>query len=193
MEEHQRVTYDILKLLADAGLRLDIDKCEFDTTRVKYLGLIMDTHEGISMDPEKVAAIRDWEALTTVRGVRGFIGFANYYRDFIQDFSEITMLLTALTKKDTDFNWTVECDNAFKELKERFLSGPALANWNPDAETRIECDASGFTISGTYSQRTSPDEPWRPVAFYSRKMTPAETNYSIYDKELLAIIIATDR
>jgi hypothetical protein len=194
LEDHRSKVNSVLQRLAKNGLRLDINKCEFEVQRCKYLGLIIDTQEGISMDPEKVAAIREWAAPTTIKGIRGFIGFANYYRDFIQDFSSIVRPLTALTKKDIVFEWSPECEDAFQTLKTRFLDGPALALWDPDAyATRIECDASGFAIGGCLSQKASANNPWRPIAFYSRKMTPAETNYGIHDKELLSIIAATER
>jgi len=195
LQDHRAKVCDILRRLQEAGLRLDLDKCEFDVKRVKYLGMILDVEKGISMDPEKITAVRDWPAPSTVKGVRGFIGFANYYRDFIQDFSTLAMPLTALTKKDVPFKWTEECDQAFNTMKRAFLSGPALANFDPEAETRLECDASGFAIGGVLSQlhATEIGKFWRPVGFFSRKMTPAETNYSIHDKELLSIVVGADR
>jgi transposase InsO family protein len=191
VEEHRRVVKEILAKLSAAELRLDLAKCEFEVKRVKYLGMIVDVVKGISMDPEKVSAIKDWEPPSTVRGVRGFLGFANYYRDFIYNFSDLVIPLTALTKKDAPFEWSPECEVAFQELKARFLNGPALANWDPEAETRVECDASGFAVGGTLAQKQG--DVWRPIAFYSRKMTPTETNYGIHDKELLSIINGTDR
>jgi hypothetical protein len=151
LEDHREKVKTVLKLLEDAGLRLDLGKCEFEAKRVKYLGMIIDAEKGISMDPEKVQSVRDWPAPTTVKGVRGFIGFANYYRDFIADFSTIVMPLTQLTKKNTPFIWSAECQNAFEELKSRFLQGPALANFDPEAPIRIKCDASGFAISSVLS------------------------------------------
>ena len=105
---------------------MDIGKCEFEVKRVKYLGMIIDVQNGISMDPDKVEAIQNWLPPTTVKGVRGFIGFANYYRDFIQNFIDLAIPLTALAKKDVPFEWTKECENAFQTMKMNFLTGPAL-------------------------------------------------------------------
>jgi hypothetical protein len=90
-----------LKKLEEAGLQLDINKYEFEQKRVKYLGYIVDSEQGICVDPEKVEAIKAWEPPTLVRGIRGFLGFANYYREFIPQFSKIAQPLTNLTKKDT--------------------------------------------------------------------------------------------
>ena len=79
------------------------------------------------MDPEKVKAIAEWEAPTSVKGVRSFLGFANFYRRFIKDFSDLVRPLTDLTHKDRRFSWSLEADAAFKRLKTIFTSAPALA------------------------------------------------------------------
>jgi hypothetical protein len=97
-EDHWKHVREVLTRLRDAGLQLDIDKCEFAVKSTKYLGFVITAGEGISMDPEKVKAIREWARPTTVKGVRGFIGFANFYRTFIRDFSRITAPLHALVK-----------------------------------------------------------------------------------------------
>jgi hypothetical protein len=92
-----------LKKLEEAGLQLDINKCEFKQKHVKYLGYIVDSEQGICVDPEKVKSIKAWEPPTLVRGIQGFLGFANYYQEFIPQFSKIAQPLTNLTKKDTQF------------------------------------------------------------------------------------------
>jgi hypothetical protein len=93
----------VLKALENAGLYLDIGKCEFGCTSTKYLGFIIQAGKGVSIDPKKVRAIKEWEAPTTVKGVHGFIGFANFYQEFIPNFSSILRPLYDLTKKDTKF------------------------------------------------------------------------------------------
>jgi len=131
-EEHETHVRMILKVLEQAGLYLDISKCEFSTQSTKYLGFIIEAGKGIRMDPEKVEAIQGWQAPTTVKGVRGFLGFANFYRRFIRDYSDLTAPLTRLTKKDTPFQWTQEADDAFKKLKDLFVSEPILLQFDPD-------------------------------------------------------------
>jgi len=101
------------------------------------------------MDPEKIKAIAEWEALTSIKGVRSFLGFANFYRRFIKDFSDLVRPLTDLTHKDRRFNWTTEADVVFQRLKAIFMSAPALAQFDFDRETRIETDSSGWYIGGT--------------------------------------------
>jgi predicted aspartyl protease len=150
--DHREKVKLVLGKLRDAGLQLDIEKCEFEVKSIKYLGYIVEAGQGIRVDPEKVAAIRAWEAPRTVKGVRGFVGFANYYREFIPDFSNIANPLTALTKKDVPFNWSKPCEEAFETLKERLISAPLLAHWDPEKETIVEADSSGYAVGGCLSQ-----------------------------------------
>ncbi|EFZ04205.2 Pol [Metarhizium robertsii ARSEF 23] len=187
LKDHRQKVRQVLKRLRDAGLQVDIDKCEFETKSTKYLGFIVEAGKGIRVDPEKVQAIQLWEEPKTAREVRRFIGFANYYRQFIPMFSKIAMPLTALTKKDAPFTWTTPCQISFDELKTLLIGAPLLAQWDPDRETILETDSSGYVVGGSLSQRDN-EGFLRPVAFFSKKNAPAECNYSIHDKELLAII-----
>lgn len=98
-DEHWASVYKILKKLEKAGLFLDINKCEFLCEEVKYLGFIIRAGKSVTFDPGKVLAIVDWQPQTTVIGVRSFLGFANFYRCFVKNFSKITAPLTTLTKK----------------------------------------------------------------------------------------------
>jgi hypothetical protein len=91
----------VLSKLQIAKLYIDIKKCEFEVKSTKYLGFIVEAGKGISMDPAKVAAIRKWEAPSTVKGVRLFLGFANFYQKFIRNFAQVTTPLTRLTSNVT--------------------------------------------------------------------------------------------
>ena len=186
-KQHREHVCKVLQRLQDAGLQVDIDKCEFEVQSTKYLGFIIEAGKGLRMDPAKIKAIKDWEAPTSVKGVRGFLGFANFYRKFIQGYSDLVRPLTDLTHKDKRFKWSVDADKAFRKLKEIFVTAPALAQFDYDRETRIETDSSGWCIGGTL-QQLSDQGLWVPCAFYSKKNNPAECNYEIYDKEMLAII-----
>ena len=97
-EEHLKVVKEVFRRLEKASLKLDLEKSQFMVKEVTCLGFIIRYKEGILIDPKKVEAVTKWEALTSVRDVRAFVGFANFYRDFIDGFSEIVMPLTALTK-----------------------------------------------------------------------------------------------
>ena len=188
LSDHREKVKKVLRRLDDNGLQLDLSKCEFETRSTKYLGHIIEVGVGIRMDPDKVKAIVDWKAPTTVKGVRSFLGFANYYRMFIKDYSNLSKPLTDLTKKDMPFQWAKECQTAFDTLKERFSSEPVLANYDSERPTRLEPDASGWACGGVLTQFDDSIQSWRPVAFFSTKHLPAECNYDIHDKELLAIV-----
>jgi hypothetical protein len=186
-EQHREHVKKVLVRLRDAGLQLDIDKCEFEVKETKYLGFIITAETGIKMDPAKVEAILNWEAPTSVRGVRSFLGFANFYRTFIRNYSDMVMPLTRLTHKEQEFEWTQETEDAFEKLKKIFISAPTLIQFNPDRETILETDSSGWCVGGMLMQ-VCDDNAIRPCAFFSKKNNPAECNYEVYDKEMLAIV-----
>lgn len=187
LKQHRDHVRKVLERLREAGLQIDIDKCEFEVQQTKYLGFVIEAGKGLRMDPEKVRAISEWQAPTSVKGVRGFLGFANFYRRFIQGFSDIARPLTELTQKDRQFKWTPGADEAFHQLKRIFVSAPVLAQFDFDRQTRIETDSSGWCIGGTL-QQLNDEGIWVPCAFFSKKNNSAECNYEIYDKEMLAII-----
>ena len=124
-----------------------------------------------------------------VKHVQSFLSFANFYRRFILNYSMICRPLTELTKKDTHFFWTPECDEAFKELKRRFTTGPILVYFHSDRKTIMETDASDFALGCVLSQLQS-NNATHPVGYYSRKFKPTELNYDVHDKEMLAIMTA---
>ena len=90
------------------------------------MGFIIEAGKGVLMDPEKVKAIQDWQALLMVKGVRSFLGFANFYWRFVEHFSDVVRLLTELTHTDRAFEWSAEAKQAFRKMKWIFLSEPAL-------------------------------------------------------------------
>jgi hypothetical protein len=186
--EHETHVKKVLNRLREAGLQLDVKKCEFHVTKTKFLGYIVST-DGIEVDPAKIAVVRNWEAPTTVKGVQSFLGSCNFYRRFIREYSRIAKPLNRLTRKDVSFLFDAECMKAFKTLKEKLLSAPILVHYRPDRETRIETDASDGVLAGVLLQKCS-DGQWHPVAFFSKTMAPAECHYPIHDKEMLAIIRA---
>ena len=191
-KEHREHVRKILGALRGVGLQADINKCEFHVTEVNYLSLVI-TSNGIRMDPQKVSAVQQWETPTCVRDVQSFIGFANFYRRFIQRFSSIVAFMIATVKKDarkSNFEWTSACQQAFDLLKHQFTTAPILAHFDYEKECIVETDASDNVSARVLSQYSSKDGKLHPVAFFSQKHSPQEINYEIYDKELLAIIKA---
>ncbi|KHJ32524.1 hypothetical protein EV44_g5488 [Erysiphe necator] len=124
LKDHWQKIQTVFKRLNKAGLKLNPKKCEFAVKTTKYLGFVISLGKGIKVDPEKVEAIKSWVPPTSVKGVRSFIGFANFYRDFIPNFSQIAQPLLKLTKKDHAFIWLDEHQKSFESLKELFLSQP---------------------------------------------------------------------
>ena len=186
--KHRRHVKAVLQALSEAGLHLDIEKCEFNVTEVVYLGIIVIT-DSIRMDLKKIQAILDWEDPLCTRDVQSFIGFANFYRRFIKDFSKVAAPMIALTRKDKSFFWSTACKDAFRKLRDLFTTAPILMHFNHEKEVIVETDASDHVSAGILSQYDD-DGVLRPVAFFSKKHSPQEVNYEIYDKELLAIIRA---
>ncbi|KAI0996740.1 hypothetical protein K3495_g11442 [Podosphaera aphanis] len=187
LADHWVKVQQVLKRLRDAGLRLDPQKCEFASKEIKYLGFIISVKEGIKVDPDKVKAISTWEVPKNVKGVRSFLGFANFYRGFVKNFAEISNPLLNLTKKGSPFRWVDQHERAFNELKRWFITAPILAIWNESRKTVLETDSSGWATGVCLSQYDDKG-CLHPVAYYSKKLAPAECNYGIHDKELLSII-----
>ena len=187
-EEHVGHVRSVLTALRDADLRIKPEKTEFHRHEVKFLGYIV-SREGLKMDSKKVEAITSWPKPTTVKEVQSFLGFANFYRQFIAGYSAVAAPLTSLTKKDQAFEWTVEAEQAFQELKTRFSTEPILVIFDPSKPVTVETDASDKAIGACLSQPDT-NGKLRPVAYLSRKMTPPELNYEVHDKELLAIVEA---
>ena len=122
-----------------------------------------------------------------MRDIQSFVGFANFYCRFIQNFSMVIWPMIELTCKDTPFVWSSACSNAFQQLKKAFVTAPILMKFDPDKQIVVESDASDYVTEGVLSQFDSINT-LQPVAYFSKKHTPVECNYEIYDKELMSII-----
>ena len=177
----------VLEALSKAGLHLKFEKYHFYKSKVKYMGLII-LADGIWMGPQKVTAVLEWGSPRNLHDVRAFLGFANFYWRFILGYSNMVVPLVGLSKKGVCFMWGEECEAAFQELKHRFTLAPVLRHFDPDKEIIVETDASAYVSAGVISQYDADSGILHPVAFFSKKHSPAECNYEIYDKELMAII-----
>ena len=178
-ETHRVRTRRVLQKLRDHDLYLNLGKCYFDKDHVEYLGLIV-SHNTVAMDPVKIEGILKWTVPETVRQVRAFTGFANFYRRFIPNFSHIARPLNELTKKNQTFKWTEECQQAFDILKGKFAEKPVLAMVEKNKPFELECDASLYATGAVLRQQDS-DGHWHPVAYISRSLTETERNYDIYN------------
>lgn len=150
-ERHVKDVKAVLEALKSAGLRLKPEKCHFHQEQVTFLGYVVST-QGISMDPKKVSAILDWQEPTNVKEVQSFLGFCNFYRRFVRNYSAVAAPLTGLTKKDQGFEWTPKCQAAFIQLKRHFTEAPFLLTFDPKKPISVETDASDFAIGAVLSQ-----------------------------------------
>ncbi|SYW74693.1 uncharacterized protein UHO2_01559 [Ustilago hordei] len=187
-EAHVKHVTEVLTRLRSNRLFAKLSKCEFHTKTVEFLGYIIKP-TGIEMDPEKVRTVKEWPMPESIHDIQRFLGFANFYRRFIAHFARIAKPLTALVKpieRFKKFELPEEAQQAFHKLIQAFTSAGVLQHFDYHLPTRLETDASDFAIAGVLKQEH--EGRWHPVAFYSRKMSSAEKNYEIHDKELLAVV-----
>ena len=142
--------------------------------------------ERVSTDPEKTQAVRDWNPPKTVKQLQAFLGFINFYQKFIRRATEKSLPLTELTKKDQKWKWEDKHQQAFDKLKEELLKAPLLGYFDPTKRLIIEINASDHTTAAVIFQKI--EGGLQPLGFMSKKMTSAEQNYTITEKEMLAII-----
>jgi hypothetical protein len=126
IQEHERLVKKVLKRLEEHDLFAKPEKCTFGVKEVEFLGMIV-SREGIKIDDSKVKAIREWPTPKTVRGVRSFLGLANFYCRFIEGYAQVARPLNDLTKKNIPFAWKEAQQTAFDTLKNRFTTAPILA------------------------------------------------------------------
>ena len=153
---------------------------------ISILGVVVGK-EQVKIKQEKVKAIKKQKTPTRIKDIESFLGFANFYQCFIQNFSHTAKPLNELKGKK-DWKWKDEHQKAFNELKEKITSQPVLSLPRREGKFRVETDTSGHAIRGVLSQEQ--EGKWKSIAFLLRTMQPVEQNYEIYDKKLLAIVEA---
>nr|GEX66998.1 reverse transcriptase domain-containing protein [Tanacetum cinerariifolium] len=147
--------------------------------------------QGIEVDKAKVDVISKPPHPTTVKGIRSFLGNAGFYRRFIQDFSKIARPMTRLLEKDTPFNFSQECVEAFQTLKRKLMEAPILIAPDWDIPFELMCDACDFAIGAVLGQRH--DKHFRPIHYASKTMTEGESKYTTSKKEMLAVVYAFEK
>ena len=187
-DTHRTHVRSVLQKLRENRLYAKLEKCQFSVPSIKFLGFNISA-DGRFSDEDKIKSIVEWPCPLSKKDIQKFLGGANYLREFVPDFAKITTPIVRLLRKDTPFYWSNECQQAFDSLKERMVSVPLLLHAQPDKPFWVETDASDFALGCVLLQKDN-DDKLRPCAFYSRALIPAERNYPIYDKELLAIKVA---
>jgi len=190
-EKHTQAVRRVLQVLKENKLFLRLEKCEFYKQQIEYLGLVISENE-VSMDPVKVAGVREWPTPENKTDVQAFLGFVNFYRRFIRDFSAKARPLFNLIRSEQVWTWSRREQVAFEDLKTAVTTALVLVSLQESDLFRIEADSSDFATGAVLSQQSTTDGKWYPVAFYSKSLSSVERNYEIHDKEMLAIICALE-
>ncbi|GMF53879.1 unnamed protein product [Phytophthora fragariaefolia] len=166
-------------------LYANIDKCIFGAEEIPSLGCFIGKR-GLRADPAKVNAIVEWPVSRNQKDLRKWLVLTNYLHKYSENYAEMARPLSNLLEKDEEWRWNAEHQDAFEAIKERLLHAPILALPNPDRPFSVVCDASDFAIGCALLQADAEGRE-RVIAFESRQLKAAEKNYSVHDKELLAM------
>jgi hypothetical protein len=182
-EEHGKHLRLVLEKLRSNKLYAKFSKCEFWLTKVAFLGHVISAG-GVSVDSSRVKDVLNWMPPTTTSEIQSFLGLAGYYRRFIKDFSKIAKPMMKLLEKNKAFEWTVECQASFEELRKRLTSTPVLFLPDLTKKFNIYCDASCRGLRCVLMQEG------QVVCYASRQLRKHEENYPTHDLELAAVVHA---
>ena len=185
-KEHLFNLSNVFERLRKAGLKLQPAKCAFCRNQVAFLGHVLSS-KGIATDPSKTEKVANWPDPKSRREVHQFLGLANYYRRFVQDFAKIAKPLHRLTEKTVEFMWSPECKSAFEELRRRLITAPILVFPDYSKEFILDTDASNDGIGAVLSQVQDSGEE-KVIAYASRVQSKPERQYCVTCRELLAVV-----
>ncbi|KZS06388.1 Uncharacterized protein APZ42_030171 [Daphnia magna] len=191
--EHQERLRSVLAAIRRSNLSLKTTKCRFAVTEMTILGHVIN-QEGLHPDPEKQRAIREFPRPVKVSQLRGFLGLASYYRRFIKNFASMAQPLHSLLKKShvwSQESWTDAAEASFQQLKDMLASTPILVPFRDDWQCELRTDASREGIGAVLLQIKDGKE--ETVAFISRRLNPAESNYDSNELECLAVVWALQK
>ncbi len=184
--DHDMKIIDLLQRCRERGIRLNKDKIKLKTTEVPFMGNLLTKH-GLKPDPAKVEAIANMKEPTDKEGVERLIGMVNYLARFLKQLTDICEPIRRLTRKDVQWEWSHEQDQAFQKIKNAVTTAPVLRYFNPDLETTLQSDSSSTGLGATIMQNG------QPVAYASRALSTTEQNYAQIEKELLAIVFGMEK
>ena len=179
-EEHKEHLRAVCAKLQEERLFANLAKCSFLSSTVAFLGFVISA-SGISVDPIKTSAIRDWPTPSSLLDTRSFHGLAQFYRRFVRNFSAIAAPLTDMFRHN-QFQWSADAERAFQQLKIALTTAPLLRLPDFTKLFDVETDASGIGIGAVLSQEA------HPVSYFSERLSDAKARYSNYDRELYAVV-----
>jgi len=192
LEEHVDHVKQISDSLSEVGMILNLSKCEFFTTEVRFLGHIVSADD-VRPDPRNIQKVLDWPVPCTITDVRGFNNLVNYYARYIENFAELALPLTDWQKgsppKDAAIEWTSDCQEAFDKIKTALTTAPVLAHADMAKPFILDPDSSVYRIGAVlqqYAEDRDGKQRLQPIAYESKKLTPTEQRYSSQERELLA-------
>lgn len=191
-EEHQKNILQVLKKLDEFGLKINLEKSQFESNEINFLGFKISS-EGLKPDPEKVEAILKQKPPKTIKELRTFLGMLNFYRRHMKNAADDQALLNeylkGATKNDKrEVKWTEEALQKFEKCKKTLSEETLLTIPSKDLPISLFVDASNFAVGASLNQLQN--ETWRPISFFSKKLNATQQKYSAYDRELLAIYLA---
>ncbi|CAI7800469.1 unnamed protein product [Closterium sp. NIES-54] len=174
--EHLRRVFEILRR---EKFYVKLSKSELALKKVQFLGHIVSA-QGVHVDPKKIKAVRTWKTPENVKELQQFLGFANYYNQFVPQYAKIATPLTNLLKKNTPFKWEDVHQQAMEQLKTALMSAPVLILPDPEKDYVIEADASDQAVGAVLMQDQG--KGLQPIAYLSKKLHGAELNYRFTTK-----------
>jgi RNase H-like domain found in reverse transcriptase/Reverse transcriptase (RNA-dependent DNA polymerase) len=184
----KKIEQIILEKAREYDLYFEAKKCKFRKPKIEFLGLVIEEGK-LAINPTKLKEILDWPAPKTVKEVRSFIGFGNFYRCFVKGFSHLAHPLHDLLKKDKKFVWSAECQEFFDQLKKQFTEEPVLMMLDHLKPFQIQVDSLLFATGGILTQMDTNGDRY-PCVYLSKSLTKEQRNYDTGDRELLAIVQA---
>lgn len=192
VDENVEKLKNVLEVASSYGLKFNWNKCKFLFTEVEYLGYIISNGK-IKPSELKIKAVSKFPQPSNVKSVQSFLGLTGYFRKFIYNYSIIARPLTDLLKKDSKFIFKDEHKESFELLKNHLINQPILSIYRPSATTELHTDASKLGYGAVLLQKNDDDNNFHPVYFFSRKTSPAESNYCSYELEVLAVVKALEK
>lgn len=189
-QQHDSRLHTVLRKLQDAGVTLNMEKCELRKTEVKFLGHILSAH-GIKPDPDKVKAVKGMKEPSNTGEVRSFLGMVNQLGKFIPELAEKDKPLRDLLSKKNQWTWGFAQQKAFDQLKNDLTSPLVLTIYDPNKKLKLSADASSYGLGAVLLQQEK--DEWRPVAYASRAMTETEQRYAQVEKEALGLTWGCER